>query len=101
MRLGVLVSGSGTNLGAILEAQSRGELGAARVVVVISNRPGARALERARAAGIDAAVVDHKGFASRPEFEEALLAELAARQVELVVLAGFMRILTQSFLRRF
>ncbi|HJZ86921.1 MAG TPA: phosphoribosylglycinamide formyltransferase [Polyangia bacterium] len=101
MRLGVLVSGAGTNLGAILEAQARGELGGGEVVVVVSNRPGVTALERAGAAAVATAVVDHRAFPTRALFEEQLIAALAAHGVELVVLAGFMRVLTPHFLRAY
>jgi phosphoribosylglycinamide formyltransferase-1 len=101
MRLGVLCSGSGTNLQSILDAERKGELGPASVVVVLSNKPGVRAIERAQATSVDAIVVDHKRFASREAFEDALFAELSARKVELVVLAGFMRLLTPRFLRRY
>jgi phosphoribosylglycinamide formyltransferase-1 len=101
MRVAVLVSGAGTNLGAILSAQARGELGGARVEVVVSNRPGVGALERAAKAGVPAVVVDHRGFASRDAFEEALLGALRERAVDLCVLAGFMRVLTPHFLQAF
>lgn len=100
MRAAVLVSGSGTNLQALLDAQSAGTLGAT-VRVVVSNKPGVRALARAEAAGVEAVVVPHGDFASRAEFERALADALASRGVELVVLAGFMRILTGEFLGRF
>jgi phosphoribosylglycinamide formyltransferase 1 len=95
--LGVLVSGSGTNLQAILDAVREGTLDA-RVAVVVSNVPGARALDRAREAGIEAVVVDHSLFAARSAFDDALVKVLRERGVELVVLAGFMRLLTPSFL---
>lgn len=101
MKLGVLVSGRGTNLGALLAAEAAGGLGRGEIAVVVSNRPGAPALERARAAGRPAVVVDHRGFADRAAFEDALLAILAEHQVEAVVLAGFMRVLTSHFLDRF
>ena len=97
MKLGVLVSGRGTNLQALLDA----DLAPAEIAVVISNRPGAPALDRARAAGVPAVVVDHKGFAGRDAFEAALVAELAAHHVEAVVLAGFMRILGARFIEAF
>jgi len=101
MRIAVLVSGSGTNLQALLDAAARGELAPAEIVCVISNRPGVRALERAAAAGVPALVVDHKQFPGREPFERALLASLAEHRVEAVVLAGFMRLLTSGFLDRF
>ena len=97
MRFGVLVSGRGTNLQALLDA----DLAPAEISVVISNRPEAYALERARTAGVPAVVVDHKSFAGRDAFEAALLAELAAHRVEAVVLAGFMRILGARVIEAF
>jgi phosphoribosylglycinamide formyltransferase-1 len=98
LRLGVLVSGSGTNLQSILDAERAGELGGARVLCVVSNKPGVRALERAKAAGIEAIVVNHKQFGSREAFEDALVNVLRPHQIDLVVLAGFMRVLTPHFL---
>ncbi|HEY1585554.1 MAG TPA: phosphoribosylglycinamide formyltransferase [Polyangia bacterium] len=101
MNVGVLVSGSGTNLQAILDAQAKGELGKARVVVVVSNMAGVRALERAKAAGVASVVLSHKEYASRQAFDEALVATLHQFGVELVALAGFMRLLTPTFLGAF
>lgn len=97
MKLGVLVSGAGTNLQALLDAS----LAPAEISVVISNRPEAYALERARAAGVPAVTIDHKAFPSRDAFEVVLLAELAARGVDAIVLAGFMRILGDRFIAAF
>ena len=101
MKLGVLVSGSGTNLQAILDAKALGELGGAEVAVVVSNRPGVGALARAEAAGVPALVIDHRGFPTRALFEDELLAALSRHGVELVALAGFMRVLTPHFLRAY
>jgi phosphoribosylglycinamide formyltransferase 1 len=101
MKVGVLVSGSGTNLQALLDAEARGELAPAEIAVVISNRPGVTALDRATAAGKPAIVVDHKAFADRTSFEDALAGALAASGVELVVLAGFMRVLTERFTSKY
>ncbi|HEX4445716.1 MAG TPA: phosphoribosylglycinamide formyltransferase [Polyangiaceae bacterium] len=95
--LGVLVSGSGTNLQAIVHAIRDGELDA-RIGVVVSNVPGAPALERARAAGIECVVVDHKPFTDRGAFDAAVVEVLRSRGVELVVLAGFMRLITPLLL---
>jgi phosphoribosylglycinamide formyltransferase-1 len=100
LRLGVLVSGTGSNLQAILDATSRGTL-AAEVKVVISNRPGAPALDRARAAGVPAVTVPHRDFPSREDFDRALVAALRQASVEWVVLAGFMRVLTPEFLNAY
>jgi phosphoribosylglycinamide formyltransferase 1 len=98
MNVGVLVSGNGTNLQALLDAEARGELAPARIACVVSNRPAVAALARAARAGKPHAVVDHKGFGDRAGFEQQLLAELAAHEVEAVVLAGFMRVLTATFI---
>jgi len=100
MKIGVLVSGTGTNLQALLDAQARGALAPAEIAVVISNQPGVPALARAAAAGVPAEVVPHAGV-DRVTFEARLLDALAARGAEAVVLAGFMRILTAHFLDRF
>jgi phosphoribosylglycinamide formyltransferase-1 len=101
VNVGVLVSGSGTNLQAILDAERVGELGSAKVVLVLSNVAGVRALERAKAAGVATEVLAHKGFASRQAFDEALIGKLREHEVELVALAGFMRLLTPAFLGAF
>lgn len=100
MAVGVLVSGSGTNLQALLDAQAAGALGA-RIVVVVSNRADAPALDRAARAGVPAAVVPHRGHASREAFDRALVDVLRAHGARLVVLAGFMRLLTPAFLDAF
>jgi phosphoribosylglycinamide formyltransferase-1 len=98
--LGVLVSGSGTNLQAILDAVAEGRLDA-RVHVVVSNKPGVPALDRAQRAGVPAVVVPHRDFSSREEFDRKLVEVLRAAGVKLVVLAGFMRVLTPVFLQAF
>jgi phosphoribosylglycinamide formyltransferase 1 len=100
MKVGVLVSGSGTNLQALLDAEERGDLEPGVIAVVVSNRPDAAALVRAQEAGKPAVVVDHKAFAAREAFEDKLLAVLDEHGVEVVVLAGFMRVLTAHFLDR-
>jgi phosphoribosylglycinamide formyltransferase-1 len=101
VKVGVLVSGSGTNLQALLDAAGRGELGPARIAVVGSNVPGCGGLTRAQAAGIPTFAVDHRSFAARELFDQALVEYLRAHDVEAVVLAGFMRILTAAFLDAF
>ena len=98
--IGVLISGSGTNLQAIIDAIERRELTAA-IRVVISNRPDAYGLVRAQKHGLATVVIDHKQFSSREAFERELVEVLHAHGVELVVLAGFMRVLTSSFIRTF
>jgi phosphoribosylglycinamide formyltransferase-1 len=98
--LGVLISGSGTNLQAIIDAVERGEL-AARVRVVVSNRGDAYGLTRAQSHRLPTVVVSHKDFSSREAFEAELIKALRGHGVELVVLAGFMRLLSPFFIRTF
>lgn len=99
LRIGVLVSGEGTNLQAILDTVHGRE--GIEVVGVAASREDARALERARAAGVETAVFASGGHAGRPARDEALVAWLSEREVELIVLAGFMELLTPRFTRRF
>ncbi len=101
MKIGVLASGSGTNLQALIDAAGRAELGPARLVVVGANIAGCGALDRAAKAGIPTFVRAHKEFAGREAFDRALVEELRRYEVETVVLAGFMRILTPTFLGAF
>jgi phosphoribosylglycinamide formyltransferase 1 len=96
----VLISGNGSNLQAIIDAVNRREL-PAKIRAVISNRPQAFGLERARRAGIPAVVVDHCRFADREAFDAALQTVIDGYQPALVVLAGFMRILTPIFVRHY
>lgn len=98
--LGVLLSGSGTNLQAIIDAITRQELNAT-IQIVISNRTDAYGIERARKHGIPTAVIPHKDFPSREAFEASLLSTLQASGVQLVILAGFMRLLSPVFIRAF
>ncbi len=100
IRVGVLASGGGTNLQAILDACAAGRIGA-QVAVVASNVPGAGALERARKAGVPIEVVPSKGVADREAYDRRLAEVLGAHRVDLVCLAGFMRIVTPAFLRAF
>lgn len=99
-RLGVLCSGRGTDLQSIIDAIGRGEV-AAGIAVVLSDKPEAYALERAEKAGLKAVCVDRKNYDGREPFEQALIAELEAAGVTLVVLAGFMRILTPVFVHHY
>lgn len=99
-RVGVLASGRGTNLQALLAAQASGALGDARIVLVLSNVADAGALERARAAGVLAEFVDPRGL-TRAEYDTRLLAHLAGRKVELLCLAGYMRLLSAAFVAGF
>ena len=100
----ILISGTGSNMAAIVRAaeqQRWAERLGARVAAVVSNRPGARGLDTAQAAGIATAVVDHKAHASRDTFDAALMQAIDAHQPALVVLAGFMRILTPGFVAHY
>ncbi len=98
--LGILISGRGSNLQAIIDAIGDGRLDA-RVALVISNKPDAHGLTRARDAGIETLVLRHQTFASREAFDLAMVEALRARQVGLVCLAGFMRLLSQAFIDAF
>jgi phosphoribosylglycinamide formyltransferase 1 len=100
VKLGVLISGTGSNLQAIIDAILRGDL-KAEIRLVISNRPDAQGLERARHHGIETSVIEHRKFPSREDFDRAVLAALRARSVELVALAGFMRLLSPVMLDAF
>jgi len=100
LQLGVLVSGSGTNLQAILDAVVQGRIDV-ELKVVVSNRPRAAAIQRARDAGVPVAVVNHKQFDSREAFESELVEVLRGHGVQWVALAGFMRVLTPRFLDAF
>ncbi|TSK17821.1 Trifunctional purine biosynthetic protein adenosine-3 [Bagarius yarrelli] len=98
-KVAVLISGTGTNLQALME-QTKKPSSAAEIVVVISNRPGVLGLKRASLAGIQTRVVDHKLYGSRSEFDSTIDRVLEELGVELVCLAGFMRILTGAFVRK-
>ena len=95
-RVAVLISGRGSNMASLIEA-AQDPAYPAEIVLVVSNRPDAGGLERARAAGIATAVVDHKGHPDRASFDAALDATLRQHGIEIVCLAGFMRILTPGF----
>ena len=101
VRIAVLVSGGGTNLQALIDAQNRGELSGGQIVRVIASRPDAGALERAKKAGIPGAVVRRKDYADASAFDAALLAELEGCGAELVVLAGYLSILSESVVSRY
>ena len=99
-RIAVLVSGGGTNLQAILDAQAAGKLPHGQVVLVISNRTGAYALERAQAAGVEALTLTRKACGGQAGFEAALTEALTEHGIELIVLAGFLSILSEDFTGR-
>ncbi|KMQ73965.1 phosphoribosylglycinamide formyltransferase [Marinobacter subterrani] len=96
----VLASGSGTNLQALIDASRERDF-PGQIVAVGSNQPGAFALERAAQANLETFVVNHRNFGSRDEFDAALMAEILRHAPDLIVLAGFMRILTTDFVRAF
>jgi len=97
----ILVSGGGTNLQAILDAAARGELPSAELALVVSDRPGAYALERARRAGIPALEVNKKACGGQAAFEARLRAALEEHGIEVIVLAGFLSILSEDFTARY
>lgn len=99
-RIGVLISGRGSNLQALIDAVGDGRL-TADIAVVISNRAQAAGLDRARAAGIEALVLDHRAYPNRDDYDRALATELRARGVSLVCLAGFMRLIGAPLLEAF
>jgi len=100
LRLGVLISGRGSNLKAIIDAIKGGRLNAS-IAVVISNRADAAGLDHAIAAGVETLVLNHKSYATREDYDRALVAELTNRGVALVCLAGFMRLLSPVFVDAF
>jgi phosphoribosylglycinamide formyltransferase-1 len=99
-RIAVLISGRGSNLQALIDAIAERRLDA-QIAVVISNQPQAAGLERARAAGIETLVLDHRAFPSRDAFDAAIASQLRARGVRLVCLAGFMRLVGPPLLEAF
>ena len=100
-QIAVLVSGGGTNLQALIDAQNRGELVSGEIKLVVSNNPGAFALERAKKAGIESCVISKKQLGSQQAFEEALAAKLEEKGIRLIVLAGFMSILSAGFTSKY
>ena len=96
-RIAVLVSGGGTNLQAILDAAARDEIPDGEIVLVISDRPGAYALQRAEKAGIPAAEINKKACGGQEAFEKQLITLLTEQRIDLIVLAGFLSILTENF----
>ena len=101
IKVAVLVSGGGTNLGALMNAEKSGIIKSAEISLVISNKVGAYALERAKDAGIEAITVTKAECGSQEAFEDRLISELKSRGIELIVLAGFMAILSEKFTRTF
>ena len=100
-KIAVLVSGGGTNLQALIDAQARGELGGGEISLVLASKPGVYALERAAKAGIPGMVLARKEFADADSYTEALVATLQEQGIELVVLAGFMIIIGEGMYKAF
>lgn len=98
-RIGVLVSGGGTNLQALIDAQKSGIIKSGEIVTVVSSKVGAFALERAKNAGIDAKVITKKECGGSREFNDAICAYMQEKQVDIIVLAGFLAILEGEFLK--
>lgn len=96
-RIAVLVSGGGTNLQALIDSRARGELKSGEIALVIADRAGVKAVDRAGAAGIDCAVIPRR----EPGFEEKVLSALSAHTIDMVILAGFLGILSGDFIARF
>ena len=101
VRIAVLVSGGGTNLQALIDAEKRGEIPSGKLALVVSNKRDAYALERARFAGIETAVIPYRMSQPREAFEQRLDALLQQHGIGMIVLAGFMLILTPAFIRRY
>lgn len=101
MRIGVLVSGGGTNLQALIDAEAAGELGSGHIALVISSKPNVYALERARAAGIESLVLARADYPDIADYSGALADALSEREIDLVVLAGFLTIIDGVMYQRF
>ena len=100
-RIAVLVSGGGTNLQALIDAEGRGELGSGKISLVIASKPGVYALERAKNAGIDAIVLSRKDYASIKDYSRALADKMTEEKIDLVVLAGFLTIIDEQVYEAF
>lgn len=98
LNIGVLVSGGGTNLQALIDAQNGGIIKSGRIVTVVSDREGVYALERAAKAGIDGHSILRKDYAEKADFDKALVEYLKSKNVDIVVLAGFLSILGKDFI---
>jgi phosphoribosylglycinamide formyltransferase-1 len=99
-RIAFLVSGSGTNMENLIKRIKAEEI-CAEAAVVISNKPGVKAIEKAAALGVKTVVIDHKAYADRTAFDQALSECLEKHRVDIIVLAGFMRILTEGFVKKY
>lgn len=101
MNIAVFVSGGGTNLQALIDAQDRGEIKNGRITFVLASNDGAYALERAKKAGIPSEVVSRKAYGSKEEYDKAILDVLEDKQIDLIVLAGFLSILGEELVTKY
>ena len=101
MNIAVFVSGGGTNLQALIDAQDRGEIKNGKITFVLASNDGAYALKRAENAGIPSAVVSRKSYSSKAEYDEAILDVLADKNIDLIVLAGFLSILGEELVSKY
>ena len=101
MNIAVFVSGNGTNLQALMDAEAKGKLAGGRIVLVVCDKPGAFALTRARKKKIDTYVQEKTGYSSREEYDRDIVKKLKEYKTELIVLAGFMRILSGHFVKEY
>ena len=101
MNIAIFVSGNGSNLQALIEAEKAGALGKGRITLVVCDNPKAFALERAKKSGIKSVLFEKKDFSSREVFDKAVIAELDKAGIEFIVLAGYLRILSDSFIDKY
>ena len=101
MNIAVFVSGGGTNLQALIDAQDRGEIKNGKITFVLASNENAYALERAKKAGIESAVVNRKAYGSKAEYDAAILEALEGRNIDLIVLAGFLSILGEDLVKAY
>ena len=101
LNIAVLVSGGGTNLQALIDAQGRGELPNGKLALVLASKPGVYALERAAKAGIPSDVLVRRDFPTQDAYDEALIGRLEAARIDLIVLAGFLTIISEKVVSRF
>lgn len=101
MNIAVFVSGGGTNLQALIDAEKRGEIKNGKITFVLASNENAYALERAKAAGIETAVVNRKAYGTKAEYDAAILRALEGRSIDLIVLAGFLSILGEDLIKEY
>lgn len=101
LNIAVFVSGGGTNLQALIDAQDRGEIKNGKITFVLASNEGAYALERAKKAGIESTVVNRKAYGSKAEYDRAVLDALEGRNIDLIVLAGFLSILGEDLINEY